>query len=262
MSLEQKVRQEVDNWDISVRLNGQAVMYEGLIKSICYGIGIAVTEKGLQLYLNDIAVGGNLKKYTEFGYKEAVKEFRKDLIAYQYLKYGNVKKVAEAMNIGDGKEGGRVSLCNMLARLGLKFKDIKNDPKKYTCLQEKILFRINDDEIVDILNREIKRYSEILEPILFRKLINNNSQNMAIKFATLAKGIAQDYVEAHRLDINKYEYLSFHEALKLFEMNYFEQQIIESGMNGKLAAERSKLSYDSYRGHLSRRNISMKKLRQ
>ena len=264
MSLEQKVRQEVDTWKILIEgPNRQIVNYEDLIKPVFYGIGITVTEKGLKLYLDNITINKITKKYTSFKFSEAAEEFRKDLVAYQYLKHGSAKKAAEIMNVGNEKGSGRIILSQVLNRNKLRFNDIKNNPDKYTTFKKDSQFKISDEEIIDTLDKEVKRYSNIPVPILFKRLINNNSRDIATRFMLLAKEIVQEeYVQTNKLVMNEYENLSFNEAVELFKTNYLKDLFIESGMNGRLAAEKAGINYGSYKEHMSRRKISMRKLKQ
>lgn len=262
MSLEQRVRQEVDSWDVSVRgLNGQPVHYEGLIKPVYYGMGIFVTEKGLKLYSDHMVVGDEPKNYSNLHYDEAVEEFKKDLVIYEYLKRGTAKAAAKVLSVGNNGESGRVILCEILKRSGLTFREISDNPERFT-FQYDSRFIISDENVIDNLNNEVKRYSEIVKPILFQRLINDNSRNMAVRFASLSKELAQEtFPKSLGLNMDEYSGMTFEEALELFKGNYFRQQFVESGKDGKLAAERAGISYGSYKEHMSRRKIRMRKLK-
>lgn len=264
MNLEQKVRQEVDSWDILVRgMNGKPVNYEGLIKPIYYGMGIAVTEKGIGLYKDNIIPKDQVKSYTSHKFDEAVEGFKKDLIIYQYLKEGTAKGTARVLSAGSNEDTGRVILCHILERNGLTFREISSNPERFTYTEDTSTFGIDDNEVVSALDKEVRVYSEIIKPILFQKLITENSQNMATRFSLVAKAIVQEENPVDlRVQFKEFENMSLEEALEQFKANYFRQQFIESGYNGKLAAERSGISYGSYKEHMSRRKISMAELKQ
>ena len=264
MSLEQKVRQEVDLWDISVRgMNGKPVNYEGLIRPIYYGIGIAATERGIELYRDNIIPKDQVKSYTSHKFEEAVEGFKKDLIIYQYLKEGTAKGTARVLSAGSNEDTGRVILCQILERNGLTFRDISSNPERFIYTEDTSTFGIEDSKVVSTLDKEIRVYSEIIKPILFQKLILENSQNMATIFSLVAKNIVQEENPLDlRIQFKEYENMSLEEASEQFKANYLKQQFIESGHNGKLAAERSGISYGSYKEHMSRRKISMTELKQ
>ncbi len=264
MGLEQKVRQEVDSWDISVRcMNGKPVNYERLIKPIYYGMGIAVTEKGIELYKDNIIPKDQVKIYTSRKFDEAVEEFKKDLIIYQYLKEGTAKGTARVLSAGSNEDTGRVILCQILKRNGLTFREISANPERFRYTDNISEFKIDDSEVIFTLDGEIRVYSEIIKPRLFQKLILENSQNMATRFSLIAKNIVQEENPIDSgIQFREYENMPLEEALEQFKANYLRQQFIESGYNGKLAAERSGISYNSYKEHMSRRKISMRELKK
>ena len=264
MSLEQKVRQEVDSWDISViGMNGKPVNYERLVKPICYGIGIAATEKGIELYRDNIIVKDQVRSYTPYRFNEATERFKKDLIIYQYLKEGSVEGVARVLSVGRNENTGRVILCQILGRNGLRFREISANPERFRYTGNISEFEIDDSEVISILNKEIRAYLEIIKPTLLRRLISENSRNMATRFSLVAKNIVQEEnLVDSRVQFKEYEKMSLKEAVEQFKANYLRQQFKESGYKGKLAAERSGISYGSYKELMSRRKISMRKLKQ
>jgi hypothetical protein len=264
MNLEQRVIQEVDTWVISVKnMDDTPVSYEQLIKPICYGMAIAVTKTGIRLYGENRESGDVTKNYISLGFNEAVEEFKKDLIIYQYLKEGTVKRIAKVLSVGSKEETGTVILCQILKRNGLTFRDISANPEKYKYTKQISTFNITDDEVVTVLGKEIKIYSGIVRPSLFQKLFLKNSCDLATRLSAMAKSIVQEESQIDfTTDFRRYENMSYTEALEIFKANYLKQQFIESGYNGKLAAQRAGISYGSYKEHMCRRKINMTDLKQ
>ncbi|MFZ5954835.1 MAG: hypothetical protein ACOYT4_00235 [Nanoarchaeota archaeon] len=256
MNLEQRIRNKIDEINLALNLDSK-VDYSDLINPFCYGIGIVIAERSI-CYLNEY-LPKNHKNYTDFNFNEAVEEFRKDLIIYQFLKKGTIIATAKALSVGGNEQNGKIILCQIIKRNGLNFKEIKKNPRKYQCSINAIP-EIDDDYIIDNINKDVKRYIEILKPGSFKSLIDNNSKNLSSKIFSLVKETLRNY--ENKFYMKGYENLSLEDSSELFKKNYLIQQLLNANCDISLAAEHSGISYGSFKEHLSRRKISVSELRK
>jgi len=266
MNLEQKVRIEVDIWNISVNVSikdiKKSVSYESKIKSFYYGMGISVTEKGVAIYSQNRKPPSLIKSYTSFDFSNAVEEFKKDLVIRHYLTHGTVKETAKILSVGNNEENGRVILCQILNRRGLTFNEVKLNPDKFMYVMNIQEFNISDEKVVNEIYEETRSYSKIIMPILFQRLLLKNAREMAIKFAAIAKEIVKEDFPKDIISLDEYKNMTLREASECFKSKYFKQQFIDCDMNAQLAAEKAGISYESYKEHMSRRKINMTELKK
>jgi len=237
--------------------------YERLIKPIFYGMGVAVTEKGIDLYANNRVFETSAKSYLSLGLADAAQEFEKDLIVHHYLKEGSAKAAARVLSLAKNEEIGRICLSQALKRNGLTFRDIRANPEKFSSVSRTSQFAISDAEVINALDTEIRCYSEIVRPILFQRLMTQNSSAMATRFSALAKDmVGGEFSTGLKMDFKDYEAMTLGEALESFKGNYLWKQFIESGYDGKLAAEKSGITYGNFKVHMHKRNICMTDLKR
>ncbi len=231
MSLEQKVRQEVDTWQISLRTaTGHRIEYEPLIKPLYYGIGIIVTEQGVRLY------------------EQKWNELQKQNKRVQGIStVGDVVK--ETIKRVIDKPFSAISFDVLAAMCAAKFCGKMPEPANYT---------IYDAIITEKLADEIKKYAKIVPQILLKRLIEDYAGMMAGRFAVIAKECVQfptDHAEK-TLDI-----ADSHQLIDTLKTEYYRQQFIAAGFDGHKAAERCGVNYNAFKVYMSERGLSMIALR-
>ncbi len=249
MSLEQRVRQEVDSY-----FSGKEVNDIDRLKAAYYGIGIKVTESLIDILKDTVEVE---KDYLSLPYRKAAKEFNKDLVVWHYVNNNFLgRKTAEDVGLlYTGIRSASSHLCRLFYLLGMKTKDVRKNPKKYLSRNTKDIFAINDEELAGAAKRLIDYYcKDDYADDISRMLVNiakdNAKESLEIPM--------QKYMDLIREKIRPYSGLNHWQALRTFRDGYLAEQLLRCDRKTSEAAKRSGTSVNSYRATLSMRGIVKK----
>ena len=241
MSLEQKVRQEIDTWKLIL---GKVAR-------------IGITDKVLErIGIENRNSFDSVSHYLKIGYHEAVKEFIRVyiLINLERNDYQMIE-TAQAIGLGNTESSSRTWLSKIIGNtIGYSIKEIREHPewveeaKSKTTLDDK-----KREELVIYAEHETKKYVPHL-PFLIGKILNTNSRRIAERLVTVITEYAKEmYHDEKFLD------LPYHSAMKEFQEWYLTEQVRAYGSGAK-AAKIAGVSSEAFRQLIHARGLKINEI--
>ena len=252
-SLESKVREEIDTWNISLgKIAGRTPVYAPFTRPLLYGVGIGVADKVLDRLKVLVGAVAPLK-YLEMGYPEARKAFIRDYLYINLARHDySVTETALGIGLSENVESARTWLANILRQeTGHSAREIKRHPELVEAVRNEVLMLDAEtrEGLVAYAKDEVQKYAPHL-PHLVGKLIQHNAQRMAERLVHVAESVGMAQGTWELLEV------PYHEVVKQFEKWYLAEQI-RIGGNGRKAAERAGVGYDSFRQLLYTRGMKV-----
>jgi ribosomal protein S16 len=264
--LEQKIVQEINSIEISIGPSEDRQIRDiDLVKPLLYGIGIDVTKNLIEQMESKTKYFK--KDYLEYNYENAIIEFQKDFLLHNFAKAGFDKKQA-GINMGLGKdhsESPRIVLNQIARRLGFDSTILEDYLGDY---EPQIQIQLSQEELIKISKDRIKRYcgygKEIGKGIIkissICDFLEKKSEMLSKKFIDLAKEYAKiPLVESP--SVQRYDGLTFKDALKQFKIDYLRAQFYLCDMDGNKMARKLGKKQSAIRVLLSDYGIPMTQLR-